>query len=130
MRKKLFGKIYCLWSDGFFLYIILKDILLFSCADWQNYDLCFQDGSTKKRATGLDPSVFICITLLGYAVKNEIEGDVKELLEPMLSTGLSSSLTIALRELAKNIPSLKKDISEGMFAKLLSNFLYILKIFL
>lgn len=32
----------------------------------------------------------------------------------MLSTGLSSSLTIALRELAASIPSLRKDISEGM----------------
>lgn len=48
-------------------------------------------------------------------MKNEIQADVKELLEQMLSTGLSSSLTIALRELASNIPSLKKDISEGLF---------------
>jgi len=50
-------------------------------------------------------------------VKNEIQNDVKDLLEPMLSTGLSSSLTVALRELASNIPALKKDISEGKSGK-------------
>lgn len=59
--------------------------------------------------------MFICISLLGYAVKSEIQADVKELLELMLSTGLSSSLTIALRELATSIPSLRKDISEGVY---------------
>ncbi|XP_065216693.1 serine/threonine-protein kinase mTOR isoform X2 [Planococcus citri] len=83
-----------------------------------------KEGSTKKRMPNLDPSVFICITLLGHAVKNEIKNDVKELLELMLSTGLSSSLTIALRELATNIPALKKDISEGllgMLSKVLMN---------
>lgn len=48
-------------------------------------------------------------------MENDIQSDVKDLLELMLSTGLSSSLTVALRELATNIPDLKKDISEGKY---------------
>lgn len=59
--------------------------------------------------------MFICITLLGIAVKDIIYDDIKELLEPMLITGLSPALTISLRELIANIPSLKRDVSEGSF---------------
>uniref|UniRef100_A0A1B6E046 Serine/threonine-protein kinase TOR n=1 Tax=Clastoptera arizonana TaxID=38151 RepID=A0A1B6E046_9HEMI len=73
---------------------------------------------SKKRGAGLDPTVFVCITLLGHAVKTLIKTDVKELLEPMLATGLSSALTIALRELAMSIPQLKPDISEGLLRML------------
>lgn len=36
----------------------------------------------------------------------------------MLATGLSSTLTIALKELAVAVPSLRKDISEGKEIKL------------
>lgn len=72
-----------------------------------------QDTPSKKRMTGLEPSVFVCITLLGHAVKTLIKQDVKDLLEPMLATGLSPALTTSLRELATSIPQLKPDISEG-----------------
>jgi len=57
--------------------------------------------------------VFVCITLLGHAVKLMIRSDVRDLLEPMLATGLSPALTTALRELAFSVPQLKKEISEG-----------------
>jgi FKBP12-rapamycin complex-associated protein len=40
------------------------------------------------------------------------------LLEPMLATGLSSTLTTALRELAASIPTLKKEISDGLLRML------------
>ncbi|XP_075220340.1 serine/threonine-protein kinase Tor [Lycorma delicatula] len=73
---------------------------------------------SKKRVAGLEPSVFTCITLLGHAVKLTIKSDVKDLLEPMLATGLSPALTTALRELATSIPQLKRDISEGLLRML------------
>nr|CAD7429912.1 unnamed protein product [Timema monikensis] len=67
---------------------------------------------SKKRGTSLEPAVFVCITLLGHAVKLMIRSEVKDLLEPMLATGLSPALTTALRELAASIPQLKKEISD------------------
>lgn len=73
---------------------------------------------SKKRGTTLEPAVFICITLLGHAVKQTIGPDIKILLEPMLATGLSPILTTSLRELAHSIPSLKLDISQGLLRML------------
>lgn len=80
-----------------------------------------KDASTKKK-TVMDPSVFMCITLMGHAVKNGISKDVKDILEPMFSTGLTPGLTICLRELAENIPHLKREISE-LLLKMLSQVL-------
>ncbi|XP_046427062.1 serine/threonine-protein kinase mTOR [Neodiprion fabricii] len=73
---------------------------------------------SKKRGTTLEPAVFICITLLGHAVKQTIGPDIKVLLEPMLATGLSPILTTSLRELAHSIPSLKPDVSQGLLRML------------
>ncbi|XP_043460744.1 serine/threonine-protein kinase mTOR isoform X2 [Leptopilina heterotoma] len=73
--------------------------------------------SNKKRVA-LEPAVFICITLLGHAVKQTISGDVKDILESMLATGLSPILTTSLRELAHDVPSLKADISQGLLRML------------
>lgn len=72
----------------------------------------------SKKRSGLDPSVFLCITFLGHAVKEYIAKDIRDILESMLSTGLTPSLTICLRDLAMNIPELKKDISEGLLRML------------
>lgn len=55
----------------------------------------------------------MCVTLLGHAVTARIKNEVKDLLEPMLATGLSAALTITLRELASSVPQLKRHISEG-----------------
>ncbi|XP_054269929.1 serine/threonine-protein kinase mTOR-like [Macrosteles quadrilineatus] len=77
-----------------------------------------KDTPSKKRMSGLEPSVFVCITLLGHAVKTLIKSDVRDLLEPMLATGLSPALTTSLRELATSIPQLKPDISEGLLRML------------
>lgn len=57
----------------------------------------------KKRAT-IDPSVFKCITFLALALESHEKMDIPNILEQMLATGLSSSLTICLRELAKSVP--------------------------
>lgn len=81
-----------------------------------------RDAGAKKKMTSLDASLFICITLLGHAVKNGISKDIKDLLEPMFATGLTPALMICLRELAENIPNLKRDISDYLL-KMLSQVL-------
>ncbi|XP_063829680.1 serine/threonine-protein kinase mTOR [Ostrinia nubilalis] len=68
----------------------------------------------SKRRMFIDPSIFACITLLGSAVKDLVMTDIKELLEAMFTTGLSPSLTICLKELSQNLPSLREEISEGL----------------
>lgn len=70
----------------------------------------------SKRKSVPDPSVFLCITLLGHAVKDKalIADYIKELLDPMKSTGLSPALTICFRELAETVPSLQSTISDGL----------------
>lgn len=80
-----------------------------------------KDVPSKKKAV-MDPSVFMCITLMGHAVKNGISKDVKEILEPMFSTGLTPGLTICLRELAENIPNIKREVSD-LLLKMLSQVL-------
>lgn len=70
----------------------------------------------SKRKSIPDPSVFLCITLLGHAVKDEalIADYIRELLDAMKSTGLSPALTICFRELAETMPSLQGIISDGL----------------
>lgn len=80
-----------------------------------------KDVPTKKKCV-MDPSVFMCITLLGHAVKSGISKDVKDILEAMFSTGLTPALTICLRELAENIPYIKREISD-LLLKMLSQVL-------
>ncbi|XP_076166943.1 serine/threonine-protein kinase Tor isoform X1 [Ptiloglossa arizonensis] len=77
-----------------------------------------KETSTKKRGTSLEPAVFVCITLLGHAVRQVITTDVRDILESMLTTGLSPILTTSLRELAHSVPSLKPDISQGLLRML------------
>lgn len=72
----------------------------------------------SKKRSSLDPSVFLCITFLGHAVQEYIAKDIRDILESMLSTGLTPSLTICLRDLAMNVPELKRDISEGLLRML------------
>uniref|UniRef100_A0A224XHF0 Serine/threonine-protein kinase TOR n=1 Tax=Panstrongylus lignarius TaxID=156445 RepID=A0A224XHF0_9HEMI len=72
-------------------------------------------GSGKKR---LEPALFACVTLLGHAVNTLIKDDIQQLLPAMFASGLSPALTTALRELAKTIPQLKKQISEGLLGML------------
>lgn len=73
-----------------------------------------ETGSKRKQTP--DPSVFLCVTLLGHAVKNEmlITEYVKDLLEPMKSTGVSLALTICFRELTEQVPRLRNHILGGL----------------
>ncbi|CAL1276558.1 unnamed protein product [Larinioides sclopetarius] len=73
---------------------------------------------SRKKMPQMEPAVFTCISMLGRAVGHTIMQDIKELLEPMMATGLSPALTASLRELASQIPQLKKDIQEGLLKML------------
>ncbi|CAC5361665.1 MTOR [Mytilus coruscus] len=73
----------------------------------------------KYKSFVVDPAVFTCISMLSRAVGNIMMKDVRELLDSMLATGLSPALTAALRDLATQIPQLKKDIQDGLL-KILS----------
>lgn len=51
--------------------------------------------------------MYVCVSLVARGVEGALRADVKELLEPMMASGLSPPLTVALQELANEIPSLK-----------------------
>jgi FKBP12-rapamycin complex-associated protein len=72
----------------------------------------------KQKNFTVDPHVFTCISMLAKAVGPIIARDVRDLLEPMLAVGLSPALTAALRDLATQIPQLKKDIQDGLLKML------------
>ncbi len=78
-----------------------------------------RDSPSKKRSLTLDPAIFACISFLARAVKSYIRNEVRDMLEPMLTAGLSPALTSSLRELATYLPALKKDIADGLL-KILS----------
>ncbi|KAJ8979409.1 hypothetical protein NQ317_015841 [Molorchus minor] len=71
----------------------------------------------KKRPL-IDSCVFKCITFLSLALKTHDQMDIPNILEQMLATGLTPSLTICLRELAKRVPAHKDKISLGLLRML------------
>lgn len=75
--------------------------------------------ANKKRSTALDPAIFACVSMLACAVRHKIKNEVADMLDSMLSVGLSSSLTTALHKLAIYIPAFKKEIADGLL-KILS----------
>lgn len=80
-----------------------------------------KENPTKKRIY-IDCSIFQCITFLGHALKSNLVKEMHSIIDPMLVTGLTASLTICLRELAKKIPELKQIIISGLL-KMLSQIL-------
>ncbi|BFZ23557.1 hypothetical protein BsWGS_26596 [Bradybaena similaris] len=77
-----------------------------------------EHSAKKSRHIVVDPAVFTCISMLARAMGPQMTHDVKELLDSMLATGLSPALTAAMRELATQIPQLKKDIQDGLLKNL------------
>lgn len=71
----------------------------------------------KKRLI-IDSSIFKCITFLAHALKNHDKMDIPNILEQMFATGLTPSLTICLRELAKCVHEYKEKISIGLLKML------------
>lgn len=72
----------------------------------------------SKRRPVIDSCVFKCITFLATALKRHDKMDIPNMLEQILATALSPSLTICLRELAKKVPVHKDRISLGLLKML------------
>ncbi|XP_045500144.1 serine/threonine-protein kinase Tor-like [Colias croceus] len=67
-----------------------------------------------KKRNGIDTPLLKCVTLLGFAMKESIANELKDLLDPMCATGLSPQLTTCFKELSQNVPSLKKEITNRL----------------
>ncbi|KAH1016334.1 serine/threonine-protein kinase Tor isoform X2 [Dendroctonus ponderosae] len=76
----------------------------------------------SKRRPAIDSCVFKCITFVALALKRHEQMEIPVILDQMLLTGLSQSLTICLRELAKKVPEHKDKISLGLL-RILSHIL-------
>ncbi|XP_040292611.1 serine/threonine-protein kinase mTOR-like [Bufo bufo] len=72
----------------------------------------------RQRSVQVDAAVFTCISLLARALGPSIQGEIKGLLEAMLSVGLRPALTAVLCDLSRHIPQLKKDIQDGLLKRL------------
>uniref|UniRef100_A0AAQ4QZI1 Serine/threonine-protein kinase TOR n=1 Tax=Gasterosteus aculeatus aculeatus TaxID=481459 RepID=A0AAQ4QZI1_GASAC len=72
----------------------------------------------RQKTMQVDATVFTCISMLSRAMGPSIQPDIKELLEPMLTVGLSPALTAVLYDLSRQIPQLKKDIQDGLLKML------------
>ncbi|MGH0128951.1 UNVERIFIED_CONTAM: hypothetical protein FKN15_057794 [Acipenser sinensis] len=72
----------------------------------------------RQKSMQVDATVFTCISMLSRAMGPCIQQDIKELLEPMLTVGLSPALTAVLYDLSRQIPLLKKDIQDGLLKML------------
>ncbi len=98
----------------------LKNVLTHIKLNLPSQDAASSSASShKKRATALDPAIFACISMLARAVRHRIKNEIADMLDSMLSVGLSSSLTTALHELALYIPAFKREIADGLL-KILS----------
>lgn len=62
------------------------------------------------RTITVEPHVFSCISQLARALGIQLASKIDNLLDQMLSVGLSSGLTDALRVIAMHIPTLRKNI--------------------
>ncbi|XP_068617992.1 serine/threonine-protein kinase mTor-like [Battus philenor] len=67
-----------------------------------------------KKRNGTETPLFNCVTLLGFAMKEDVANEVKELLDPLCATGLSPQLTTCFKELSQNLPSLKTEITDRL----------------
>ncbi|VDP09821.1 unnamed protein product [Soboliphyme baturini] len=71
-----------------------------------------------KRNAQYEASLFKFIALMTRALKQDAEPQLRHLIEPMLSSGLSTSLISALLEIAECMPSLNMDIQDGLLRQL------------
>lgn len=62
-----------------------------------------------------DLSVFLSISMLARAVGSKVEKEIRDMLEPMFSAGLSPELTSALRIVSQEIPGLQREIQGQWF---------------
>lgn len=113
----------CFVTLGLMALAIENDIdpYLDKIVDFVKAALPRSDNMSRKKSY-VDSPIFKCITFLAHALERHEKMDVPNLLEQMLASGLTPSLTICLRELAKKIPPQKEKISVGLL-KMLSTIL-------
>ncbi|VDN02443.1 unnamed protein product [Thelazia callipaeda] len=66
----------------------------------------------------VDEHIFLCLTLVIHALKENIETEVKALLPILFSTGLSKGLTDVAYEIIQSLPRLKTEILDGLLKEL------------
>lgn len=80
--------------------------------------LSVKDLFSRKKASSIEPSVLICIHLIVQAFGNEVKEHIAELIDSLVSAGLSPALSETLYIISKEIPELKKEIQEKLFKAL------------
>lgn len=74
-----------------------------------------QNQLNLKKKYSVDPAFYTCVGLISKSLKQYAINDLKELIEPMIQSGISPSLTNSLFEISNNVQELKKEIQEGLF---------------
>uniref|UniRef100_A0A915JWW1 Uncharacterized protein n=1 Tax=Romanomermis culicivorax TaxID=13658 RepID=A0A915JWW1_ROMCU len=77
-----------------------------------------KDTLKKKQMTSSDPFIFNCLTLLTKYVGIETFSYIRSIIDQVLTSGLSYNLVIALNEIVKQIPELKRDVEDGLHKQL------------
>ena len=78
--------------------------------------------TNQKKKYTIDPTFYTCVGLISKSLKQTALNEIRELIEPMIQSGISPALTNSLFEISNNVPELKKEIQEGLF-KILKNVL-------
>lgn len=74
-----------------------------------------QHQSQQKKKYPVDPTFYTCVGLISKSLKQTALEDVRQLIEPMIQSGISPAMTNSLFEISNNIPELKKEIQDGLF---------------
>lgn len=77
-----------------------------------------KDLFSRKKASSIEPSVVICIHLIVQSFGTEVKEHIAELIDSLVSAGLSPALSETLYIISKEIPDLKKEIQEKLFRTL------------
>ena len=77
-----------------------------------------KDLFSRKKAPSIEPSVLICIHLIVQSFGSEVMEHIAELIDSLVSAGLSPALSETLYIISARIPDLKKEIQEKLFKAL------------
>lgn len=80
--------------------------------------LNLKDLFSRKKIASIEPSVLICINLIVQSYGNEVREPLSELIDSLVSAGLSPALSETLYVISKHIPDLKKEIQDKLFKTL------------
>ena len=89
-----------------------------SIMDYIKSQLPMKDPSSKRKQPFTDPSVFVCLSLLARALKQDFKQSVSEILDSLFLVGLSHPFTSCMKEIVTEIPTLKKSVCDGLLQML------------